>query len=144
MIGVINYGSGNIGNLSRALAFLKREHTIMERPRMISGKKLDGLILPGVGAFSPAMKNIVSSGWRNELRKWVSDQRPLLGICLGMQLMCEASTENGYSEGLGIFNGVVSRIEGTMKLPISVGTISTEMVSGMITISILCIPMLLG
>jgi len=117
LIGVIDYGSGNIGNLSRALTFLNREHALLKRPDKFPGKEPDALILPGVGAFPPAMDNLVSSGWRDRLRDWAKGQRPLLGICLGMQLMCEGSTEGEFTEGLGIFRGVVSRIAGALKLP---------------------------
>ena len=69
----------------------------------------DALILPGVGAFDPAMEKLHSSGLVQHLRSWHNNRRPLLGICLGLQLLFERSDE-GKSEGLGLFEGDVQRL----------------------------------
>lgn len=117
MIGIIDYGSGNVGNIRRALDFMKRESIVLDRPFSGGTPMPDALILPGVGAFGPAMSKIISSGWRETLAKWIDDERPVIGICLGMQLLCEGSVEGNAVVGLGIFEGKVIRLEGTKKLP---------------------------
>lgn len=117
MIGIIDYGSGNVGNIRRALDFLKRESIVFDRPFSGGTPMPDALILPGVGAFGPAMSKIISSGWRETLAQWIGDERPVIGICLGMQLLCEGSVEGNAVVGLGIFEGKVIRLEGTKKLP---------------------------
>ncbi|MDO9509368.1 MAG: imidazole glycerol phosphate synthase subunit HisH [Thermovirgaceae bacterium] len=117
MIGIIDYGSGNVGNIRRALDFLKRESAVLECPPSERSSMPDALILPGVGAFGPAMSKIESSGWREALDLWIHEGRPIIGICLGMQLLCEASEEDSTIKGLGIFEGNALKLEGTKKLP---------------------------
>ncbi len=117
MIGIIDYGSGNVGNIQRALGFLKRESIVLDRTFSDGTFMPDALILPGVGAFGPAMAKIISAGWRETLALWISDERPVIGICLGMQLLCEGSVEGDEAEGLGVFDGKAIKLEGTKKLP---------------------------
>lgn len=115
MIGIIDYGAGNTGNVRRALDHLRRENRLCPTPDSASG--CDLLILPGVGAFPPAMDRLTSSGWSPFLIEWASQGKPLLGICLGMQLLCESSLEDRPTRGLGLINGTVSLLEGTKRLP---------------------------
>lgn len=117
MIGIIDYGSGNVGNIRRALAYFKRESIVLGRPPSGGLPLPDALILPGVGAFGPAMSKIISSGWREALVQWIGEERPIIGICLGMQLLCKASEEGGTISGLGALDGKAVRLEGTRKLP---------------------------
>lgn len=84
-----------------------------QQPRAVRGKDdligVDALILPGVGAFDPAMANLTATGLVPHLRDWASADRPLLGICLGLQLLFEGS-EEGASAGLGVMQGQVRRL----------------------------------
>lgn len=109
MIGVIDYGIGNIGNVERALNHLLFEHRLITSPNEDTGD-ISVLCLPGVGAFQPAMKNLNSSGWSEYLHYWVSQGRPLIGICLGMQLLFSKSTEEGMCPGLGLIQGRVEAL----------------------------------
>lgn len=115
--GVINYGAGNLGNLHRALHRLHLPCRILSSPDDVHPDDMDILILPGVGAFPPAMELLRQKGWEKALRRWVEAERPLLGICLGMQLLCEASREDGNTSGLGFLSGVVHPLEGVSKVP---------------------------
>ncbi|QVL35240.1 imidazole glycerol phosphate synthase subunit HisH [Aminirod propionatiphilus] len=114
MIAVIDYGAGNVTNVVRALARLGREARILSEPVPIDAELY---VLPGVGAFPPAMERLRDRGWETFLRRWAAAGGPLLGICLGMQLLCEKSLEDGSTEGLGFIGGTVSLLEGTKRLP---------------------------
>lgn len=116
MIGVISYGAGNIGNVLRALAFLGREAALLQTPDDLT-ETCSSLVLPGVGAFPPAVRSLHSTGWYGALREWAGAGKPLIGICLGMQLLCEAGLEDGFHEGLGLVEGTVRKLEGAPKLP---------------------------
>lgn len=109
MIGIINYGVGNIGSLQNALTFLGLQSNLSKNPDELSQYK--ALILPGVGAFPPAMEKLNDSGLVPFLRDWVKEKRPLLGICLGMQLLMTASEENGLTPGLGLISGQVVKLK---------------------------------
>lgn len=115
VIGIISYGAGNLKNLQRGLHFGGFDAAILESPEEASGVKL--LILPGVGAFAPAMEALNRSGWSDKLRNWHETKRPLLGICLGMQLLCRESTEKGHSKGLGFLHASVELLSKAPKLP---------------------------
>jgi glutamine amidotransferase len=77
----------------------------------------DGLILPGVGAFPKCMEALRKNGMDLEIQKQAKAGKPLLGICLGMQMLLDSSTELGFSQGLGLIPGTVERIETDLKLP---------------------------
>jgi glutamine amidotransferase len=116
MIGVVSYGAGNIGNILRALAFLGHKAAFLRTPEDLS-EAFNLLLLPGVGAFPPAAEALKRTGWHDSLLQWTESGRPLLGICLGMQLLCEASLEDGYHKGLGLIAGTVEKLEGSPRLP---------------------------
>lgn len=116
-IGIISYGAGNVGNVCRAISKMGMDHVVLEDPHSMSDKMIDLLFLPGVGAFRPAMQNITASGWADAILSWVHDGRPLIGICLGMQLLCSSSSEDGDTRGLAVFDEDVRALEGTKKLP---------------------------
>lgn len=103
---VINYGMGNIGSVCNALDYLGVPHHVSGDRRDLAGA--DAFILPGVGAFAAAMENLGRLGLADELtRRVVEDGRPYLGICLGMQLLAEDSTEGGLTKGFGWIKGQV-------------------------------------
>ncbi|MEK6945623.1 MAG: imidazole glycerol phosphate synthase subunit HisH [Nanoarchaeota archaeon] len=100
MIAIIDYGLGNLRSISNALTSLNIAHEITNNPSKI--EKADKLILPGVGAFKTGMKNLRDLGVIDILNKEVlTKKKPVLGICLGMQLMCQKSYEGGVCDGLG-------------------------------------------
>ena len=106
MIAIVDYGMGNRRSVEKAL-----EH-VGARPRITAGhdaiRAADGLVLPGVGAFPEAMRRIGALGLDDVLRERVSAGVPLLGICLGMQLLFERTTEHEGAGGLGILSGEVT------------------------------------
>ena len=110
MIGVINYGMGNIGSVVKALDFLGIENVLGEHPDEF--KSVDKIILPGVGAFRDVMNNLKNRGWVDFLNKKVIDEGiPYLGICLGLQLVMEESEEFGITEGFKWFKGSVKEFD---------------------------------
>lgn len=111
MIGIINYGSGNIQAIANIYNRNNTPFEIINEPGQI--KNVDNLILPGVGAFDAAMKVLISSGLRDALDEAVLVQRkPILGICVGMQILGEGSDE-GECSGLGWIKGRVRKFDTT-------------------------------
>ena len=98
---------GNLHSVQRSFNRLGRDLIAVRDPEDLA--HCDALILPGVGSFDPAMDRLHSSGLVQHLRDWHHNQRPLLGICLGLQLLFESSDEGG-AEGLAIFKGHVQRL----------------------------------
>lgn len=110
MIGVIDYGMGNIDSICRALEECGTSVVVSQFPDELSD--VSGVVLPGVGAFHQGMQNLVSHGWDRYLRDYVvSQKRPMLGICLGMQLLADEGYEGGLTQGLGLIPGQVIRLE---------------------------------
>lgn len=110
MIGIIDYGMGNLFSVSKALERLGVDYKIGDRPQALGG--CDGYILPGVGAFPDAMKALKEHGFIDFIKQTVAEGVPVYGICLGMQLLFESSEEGGLTEGLGLFPGTISRFPG--------------------------------
>lgn len=110
MIGIIDYGMGNLHSVSKALERLDAPYFISEKVDELA--KADGLILPGVGSFRDAMEILRRDGLAEFVVSWAKEGKPLLGICLGMQLLFEESEENGITEGLSLLPGVVRRFKG--------------------------------
>lgn len=107
MIAVIDYGAGNLFSVSNALRFLGVEHCLTKDEMLL--REASGLILPGVGAFPSAMKKLKSSGLINCILE-ESAKKPLLGICLGMQLLFEYGYEFEETAGLGLIPGTVEKM----------------------------------
>jgi glutamine amidotransferase len=106
MIGVVDVGIGNLRSVLNALAFVGADVQRLESPDGLLS--VDKILLPGVGAFSPAMRRLQDSGFRDAILQRVrNDGVPILGICLGMQLLARYSTEGEHTEGLGLVNCVV-------------------------------------
>lgn len=114
MIAVIDYGAGNVANVQTALDHLGRRNCLLSAP---GDGEADLYLLPGVGAFPPAMARLKERGWADFLRLRALSGTPLLGICLGMQLLCRESLEDGKTEGLGLIDGTITPLEGTARLP---------------------------
>ena len=115
MIAIIDYGMGNLHSVSKAVERLGYEAVVSSDAAVIM--KADGAILPGVGAFGDAMANLRATGLDAVTRDYAVSGKPLLGICLGMQLLFSESEEHGRHEGLGLLPGRVVRFEGSYKVP---------------------------
>lgn len=114
VIGIIDYGAGNIRSVHLALERCGSDSLLLTDP--ISAQQCSALILPGVGSFRYAMQSLSASGWAEELVQQVNSGKPLLGICLGMQLLFESGSEDGVSGGLGLIDGSVDPFPGTYQL----------------------------
>lgn len=112
MIAVIDYGVGNLFSLSSSLNALKEDNVITSDKEII--KKADKIILPGVGAFSDAIAKLRNSGLDKVIIDEANKGKPVLGICLGMQLLFDKSYEYGEYEGLGLIKGNIKPIKGVI------------------------------
>ena len=108
MIGIIDYDAGNLRSVEKALQYLGKETIVTRDSEQI--RKADKVILPGVGAFGDAMKKLQEYHLDTLIREIADSGKPLLGICLGLQLLFERSDETPGVEGLGILKGEILRI----------------------------------
>ena len=117
MIAIIDYDAGNIKSVEKAMQFLGQEVKITDRPDEILAA--DKVILPGVGAFGDAMRNLKERGLDTVIHQVIEKRTPFLGICLGLQLLFERSEESPGVEGLGILPGEILRIPAAegLKIP---------------------------
>lgn len=115
MIAIIDYGMGNLHSVSKAVERLGCEAKITADPAEIMAA--DGAILPGVGAFGDAMANLRATGLDEVVKAYAALGKPLLGICLGMQLLFTESEEHGRHRGLDLLPGRVVRFQGDYKIP---------------------------
>ncbi|MBP2620363.1 imidazole glycerol phosphate synthase subunit HisH [Streptococcus panodentis] len=116
MIIVLDYGAGNTANVLRALAQVGMAARLSADPQEILAA--DGLILPGVGAYAAAMQELSRRGLTAVIQQAVAAGKPLLGICLGMQLLLEEGLENGRTQGLAFIPGSCRRIPDQAGLPV--------------------------
>lgn len=105
---IVDYGRGNLFSVRQAVAKVGGEPHLSSDPAAVRGA--ERLILPGVGAFGDAMEGLRTCGLDEAIRAFAATGRPLLGVCLGMQLLLEASTEFGRHAGLGLLPGHVDRL----------------------------------
>ena len=112
MIAVIDYGVGNLFSLQRSLEFVGAEATVSGDAAVL--RRADKLILPGVGAFGDAAAKLRATGLDQVVLEQAAAGKPLLGICLGMQLLFEESEEYGLHPGLGLLKGRVVAMEGRL------------------------------
>ncbi len=107
-IGIIDYGAGNLGSVKKALDYLSVPSRIIGSPDETL-ETVRGVILPGVGAFGAAMAKLEKRGFLPLLRNHIAANRPFLGICLGMQLLLEGSSETENVPGIGVIGGTCRR-----------------------------------
>ena len=131
MIGVINYGAGNLGSVMNALARLGLPARFVQSPEQLTargsigrgdaaranGPAYSGIIFPGDGHFATAMEALDRSGYSEAIREWISADRPFLGICIGLQLLFETSEEappvqGREIRGLSVIPGTVRKFQG--------------------------------
>ena len=106
-IGLIDYGMGNVHSVKKAFENLEEEVLLIKNKFQISSCK--ALIIPGQGAFDPAIENLNNTGLIDEIKKWISSGKSFMGICLGLQILFEES-EEGNSKGLGVIKGKIKKI----------------------------------
>jgi glutamine amidotransferase len=111
---VVDYRMGNLASVSKALEKIGAAAAVSDQPGNL--ETADVLVLPGVGNFAAGMANLDRLGLRDFVVSWANEGRPLLGICLGMQILFEHS-EEGDTEGLGILAGKVVKIDSNVKVP---------------------------
>lgn len=115
MIAIIDYGLGNLNSVYKALERLGFEAVITDDFEVINNSK--AIILPGVGAFHDAMENLKQTALIDCIKENVKNGKPILGICLGMQLLYEKSFEDGEWEGLGFLSGEIVKFNEDLKVP---------------------------
>jgi len=117
-VGIVNYGMGNIRSITSTLKYLGVDDVILSSDHSVL-KNTDKLILPGVGSFLQAMSVIKNLGLDVHLKELVlGSRKPILGICLGMQLLTESSAEEGDNEGLSFIKGAVTKFDNhKLKIP---------------------------
>ncbi len=113
MIAIIDYGVGNLFSLTASLDYLGAETKVTGKKEDI--QKADRIILPGVGAFEDAIDKLEATGLVDTIKREAEKGKPLLGICLGMQLLFDESHEYGLHKGLGLVKGVVASIDDDLK-----------------------------
>ena len=110
MVAIVDYGVGNLFSLECSLNAIGAQVTVTADPEVL--RSADQVLLPGVGAFGDAAEKLRSTGLDVVLKELVAQGKPLLGICLGMQLLFEKGYEYGEHEGLGLIKGSVVPMEG--------------------------------
>lgn len=109
MIGIIDYNMGNLASVYNACHLIDAKATIVKNPNEL--KNFDRVILPGVGAFGDAMEHLNETGMKEAIYEFAKSGKPMIGICLGMQLLFESSQEFGHSDGLGLIEGEVVKFD---------------------------------
>lgn len=107
-IAIVDYGLGNLHSVQKAFRHVGHEAAVISSPEQLAG--FDRLVLPGVGAFADGMKGLRETGLESALRQHAAQGRPILGICLGAQLLLQTSEEFGHHAGLGLISGKVVKV----------------------------------
>ncbi|MEA2027760.1 MAG: imidazole glycerol phosphate synthase subunit HisH [Campylobacterota bacterium] len=105
MIGIVDYNMGNLASVKNAFDKLGSQAVVESNPNKL--KEYDKLLLPGVGAFGDAMEHLKQNGMDEAIIEYANSGKPILGICLGMQLLFDKSSEFGDNRGLGLIEGEV-------------------------------------
>lgn len=115
-VAIVDYGVGNLRSVVNALRVAGAEPVVVAEPAALAAH--ERIILPGVGAFAEAMRNLDSTGMRLAVESARQAGRPILGICLGMQVMCRSSEEDGLHDGLGWIDARVRRFPAQPELKV--------------------------
>lgn len=115
MIAIIDYGMGNLRSVEKAFNHIGSNTIVTNSPKEI--QNANKVVLPGVGAYADAISCLKESGLDQVIRNVIRDNKPFLGICLGLQLLFDSSEENGGVEGLGILKGKIKKINTNLKIP---------------------------
>ena len=120
MIGIVDYNMGNLASVINAFEIVGADIAVESDPLKL--KEYEKLILPGVGAFGDAMEHLKSNGMDEAVKEYANSGKPLLGICLGMQLLFDSSEEFGEHKGLGLIEGKIvafdeSKFDTKLKVP---------------------------
>lgn len=117
MIAILDYGAGNLRSVEKALRHIGCDAAVTGDPEVL--RRADGAVLPGVGAFGDAMRELRARGLEGPIVDYIAGGRPFLGICLGLQVLFERSEESPGVKGLGVLRGSVLRIpaDGGRKVP---------------------------
>ena len=116
MIAIVDYGVGNVHSVQRALSHVGAEAKLTSDLDEL--ERASGIVLPGVGAFAPALAKLSQNGLGKRIVELANKGKPLLGVCLGYQLLFEESTEHGLHEGLGLLSGTVVEVTNSERLPV--------------------------
>lgn len=115
MIAIVDYGMGNLKSVTNAFKRLDAGIVVTSEVKEI--QKSHAFVVPGVGAFGKCIDNLKKYGLFSVLKEQISEGKPYLGICLGMQILLEGSEESPGIDGLGVIKGQVVRFQGSMKIP---------------------------
>ena len=107
MIGIVDYGMGNLRSVEKALQAVGAETRFIDSPSSLGS--ITGIVLPGVGAFTDCVQNLRATGLWDPIREWIAADRPFFGICLGYQMLFDESEEGPGIAGLGVFQGRVEK-----------------------------------
>jgi len=116
VIAIVDYGVGNVRSVERALVQVGAEPKLTADAGDL--ELADGLVLPGVGAFAPALDKLTQSGLGRRVVELAGNGKPVLGVCLGYQLLFDESMEHGRHQGLGLLPGRVVEVTGSERLPV--------------------------
>lgn len=116
MIAIVDYGVGNLRSVERALAHAGAYPLLISDPDQLDDA--DGIVLPGVGAFAPALEKLTAAGLGARVLDLARRGTPILGICLGYQLLFDESLEHGRHQGLGLLPGTVREVDNSDLLPV--------------------------
>jgi imidazole glycerol-phosphate synthase subunit HisH len=114
-VAVLDYGVGNLHSAAKALDRAGAEVRVV--PTVAEAGGAAGLVVPGVGAYGACLNGLASAGGAAAVAGWLEGGRPLLGICVGMQLLFEASEEGPVGDGVGVVPGKIRRLTGDVKIP---------------------------
>lgn len=114
-VAVLDYGVGNLHSAAKALDRAGAEVRVV--PTVEGAAGAAGLVVPGVGAYGACLSGLASAGGAEAVAGWLATGRPLLGICVGMQLLFEASEEGPVADGVGVVPGKIRRLTGDVKIP---------------------------
>lgn len=124
-VGLIDYGAGNLFSVKHALTFLGNDVEVIESNNAWP-KNIQAVVLPGVGTYSRGMAGLEERGLSDEIRKFAAAGGPILGICLGAQLLLSHGSEYGRTTGLGLIDGSVDRIQAPIPGQMNTGWRSVE------------------